>query len=303
MPGVIQELPHGAAVAIVRLRSLGDCVLTTPALAILKQARPDLRIAVVAEERFSEVFVPNPDVDEVLPPSVAAIRRWRPELCMNLHGGTRSIALTGASGARWRAGYEHFRASAIYNVIIPKAQDILGVERKVHTAEHVASAMFYLGAPRGPIPRARLYATEAPRRLKPTLLIHPVAATQEKTWPAARFLAVARQLAAEYEPVFIGGPGDDLSAFSEFQTIVGAPLQETKELLAGASLFLGNDSGPAHMAAAFGVPVVVLFGPSDPIVWAPWQVESRVFTGTGGDIAAIAVDEVAEALTTMRVKQ
>src|SRR5688572_22567444 len=137
MAGVIQELPHGAAVAIVRLRSLGDCVLTTPALAILKQARPDLRIGVVAEERFSAVFVPNPDVDQVLPPSVAAIRRWRPELCVNLHGGTRSIALTAASGARWRAGYEHFRASAMYNVIIPKAQEILGVDRKVHTAEHV----------------------------------------------------------------------------------------------------------------------------------------------------------------------
>ena len=159
--------------------------------------------------------------------------------------------------------------------------------------------MFYLGAPRCPIPRARLYAAEAACRLKPTLLIHPVAATPEKTWPAERFLAVARQLAGEYEPVFIGGPDDDLSAFAEFQTIVGAPLQQTKALLAGASLFVGNDSGPAHMAAAFGVPVVVLFGPSDPVVWAPWQVESRVFAGTGGDIIAITVDDVASAPSTI----
>jgi ADP-heptose:LPS heptosyltransferase len=134
-------------------------------------------------------------------------------------------------------------------------------------------------------------------------VIHPVAATTEKTWPAERFLAVARRVAHEYEPLFIGGPGDDLSAFSEFKTIAGAPLQKTKALLAGASLFLGNDSGPAHMAAAFGVPVVVLFGPSDPVVWAPWQVEARVFAGAAGDITAIPADQVAEALSEMRVKQ
>ena len=44
----------------------------------------------------------------------------------------------------------------------------------------------------------------------------------------------------------------------------------------GASLFVGNDSGPAHMAAAFGVPVVVLFGPSDPVTWAPWRTINQV---------------------------
>ena len=51
--------------------------------------------------------------------------------------------------------------------------------------------------------------------------------------------------------------------------MVGAPLAEVKSLLAGASLFVGNDSGPAHMAAAFGVPVVVIFGSSDPASGRP----------------------------------
>ena len=61
------------------------------------------------------------------------------------------------------------------------------------------------------------------------------------------------------DPVFIGAAADDLSPFREFRTISGAPLSEIKRLLASASLFVGNDSGPAHMAAAFGVPVVVDF--------------------------------------------
>ena len=51
--------------------------------------------------------------------------------------------------------------------------------------------------------------------------------------------------------------------------------------MAGAQLFIGNDSGPAHIAAAFGVPVVVLFGPSDPVNWAPWRTEAQVLTNPG----------------------
>ena len=310
MAGVLQELPTGAAVAIIRLRSLGDCVLTTPALALLKQARPDLRVAVVVEDRWSAVFDPNPHVDAILEPSVAAVRRWGAALCLNLHGGTRSMTLTAASGARFRAGFAHFRAPAVYNVRIPTAQQILGVSRKVHTAEHLASAMFYLGAPQSSIPRSQLFVGHASAGgglqpdSGPYAVIHPKAATPEKTWPAERFIAVARYLQTEHrlEPVFISGPGEDLSPFSEFRCQTGAHLQQTKALLAGAALFIGNDSGPAHIAAAFGLPVVVLFGPSDPVIWAPWQVESQVLTGST-DIRTIEVDQVLASVDRLRVAQ
>jgi heptosyltransferase III len=305
MAGVLQELPVGSAVAIVRLRSLGDCVLTTPALSILKQARPDLRVGIVVEDRFAAVYQPSPDVDAVLEPSVSAIRRWSPGLCLNLHGGTRSITLTAASGARFRAGFSHFRAPAIYNVRIPRAQEVLGVNRTVHTAEHLASAMFYLGVQPLAIPRASLFLDRPLDAAAPYAVIHAVAATPEKTWRAEGFLSVAHHLRRDHrlEPVFIAGAGEDLSPFAEFRTVTGAPMQETKALLAGATLFVGNDSGPAHMAAAFGVPVVVLFGPSDRVVWAPWQVESRVLAGRDGDIRGIQNQEVIEAIDSVRVPQ
>jgi ADP-heptose:LPS heptosyltransferase len=57
------------------------------------------------------------------------------------------------------------------------------------------------------------------------------------------------------------------------------------------------------MAAAFGVPVVVLFGPSDPVVWAPWQVESAVLTGAGGAIDRIELSDAAAAVDRLRVAQ
>jgi heptosyltransferase-3 len=64
---------------------------------------------------------------------------------------------------------------------------------------------------------------------------------------------------------------------------------------------MGNDSGPAHVAAAFGVPVVVLFGPSDPVTWAPWRTEARVLTSRD-DIARIQAAEVIAAAGSLRVR-
>lgn len=303
-PGVrtLEKLPAGARVLVIRLRSLGDCVLSTPALRLLKQFRPDLKVGVVAEERFRAVFEGNPDVDELVAPEPGAVLRWRPRLCLNLHGGPRSAWLTAASLARWRAGFAHFRWRLLYNVRIPRAQEILGVRRKVHTAEHIASAMFYLGVPRGEIPPARLAAAPAPPSDRPYAVMHPLASAPGKTWPAERFLGIARRLREEWDwdSVFIAGPGEDLSAFASYPTVVGAPLEQVKSLLAGAAAFIGNDSGPAHMAAALGRPVLVIFAESDPEVWRPWRTVCEVVVARRG-IASVSEAEVFGALLRLRL--
>ena len=296
MRNVLERLPPGARVAVIRLRSLGDCVLTTPALALLKKARPDLRIAMVVEDRFSAIFAGNPDVESILAPRASGISRWDPELTLNLHGGATSVRLTIASRARWRAGFAHFRFRPAYNIQIPRAQEILNVDRKVHTAEHVASAIFHLGVPQAEIGRARLFATPRPSR-RPYAVLHPLASAPDKTWPSGNFLEVAGHLETRLslEPIFIGGPGESLAAFSEYRCFAGSPLEEIKSLLSGASLFVGNDSGPAHMAAAFGLPVVALFGSSDPDIWRPWCTESSVLTSPAG-IHSIGTGEVVQAI-------
>jgi ADP-heptose:LPS heptosyltransferase len=280
----------------------------TPAIEILKRSRPDLRLAVMVEDRFRAVFEGNPDLDEMLPPALGALRRWRPRLCLNLHGGGRSAWMTALSGARYRAGFGHFRYQAVYNVRIPRAQEILGVERKVHTAEHLASAVFYLGAAICEIPRAKVVVGNAGTSAgtagmsacatgaKATAVIHPFATTAGKTWGAGGFVEVAQHLRQTgVEPVFIGGGGDDFSPFRAFRVISGAPLSEIKSLIAGASLYVGNDSGPAHMAAALGVPAVVIFTASDPAIWGPWRTASEVVTAPAG------VAQVLEALARLRV--
>ena len=301
MDSVLECLPRGGRVAILRLRSLGDCVLTTPALDILKRFRGDLRLAVFVENRFREIFEGNPDLAEIHPPELAALRRFRPQLCLNFHGGTRSAWMTELSGARYRAGFGHYRQQFVYNVHIPRAQEILRVDRKVHTAEHLASAIFFLGAPVSEIPRAKLFpGAPAPFNPEPYAVIHAVAATPEKTWASAHFLAIAVYLAQSgLSPVFIGGADDDLAPFRQYRTIQSS-LSEIKRLLASAALFVGNDSGPAHMAAAFGVPSVVIFGPSDPAIWGPWRTTGEAVAAPGG-MADVSLAQVLGALQRLRV--
>ena len=301
MPKILERLGSGSRVAVIRLRSLGDCVLSTPAIQLLRAQRPDLRISVVAEPRFIPLFEENPDIDDIIVPGVSLLRRWKPDLVVNLHGGTRSLVLATASLARYRAGFAHYRYSHLYNVRIPRAQEILGVERIMHTAEHAASAMFHLGVPVQEVPRARLFSAKRWRE-QGYAVIHPYASTADKAWPAQRFRDVAEYLrrALHLEPVFIGGPGDDPTPFAPWHVEISTDLKKTKSLLASASVFFGNDSGPAHMAAAFGVPVAVLYGPSDPVVWAPWRTESEVLHAPEG-MAGISTTEAVEALARLKV--
>jgi ADP-heptose:LPS heptosyltransferase len=287
-------------VLLVRLRSMGDCVLTTPAIEILKSARPDLRIGVMVEDAFAGVYRDNPRIDAILRPTTGAALGYRPRLAVNLHGGPRSVALTAASLARFRAGFSHYRSQWLYNVRIPRAQEILLVNRKVHTAEHVASAMFHLGIARRDIPRASLYTTVEPPRGR-YAVIHPLASSVTKTWPAKRFCNVAQVLKLlGLDPLFLGAAEDDLSDFKAYRLLQGASLDELKAVISGAALFLGNDSGPAHIAAAFGVRTVVLFAGSDAEVWKPWKAPSEAIVARGR-IENIEVADVLDAVERLEV--
>lgn len=171
MRNVLERLQPSARVAIVRLRSLGDCVLTTPAISLLKRARPDLSVGVVAESAFQPLFAGNPDIDRIMSPVAQDLAAWRPTLTVNLHGGRRSAWLTLASRAKFRAGFGHFRFRSVYNVRIPRAQEILG---RAHSAYRRAPCLGDVLPRRRPVRdpasealRRALAAREALRRSAP----------------------------------------------------------------------------------------------------------------------------------------
>ncbi len=110
------------------------------------------------------------------------------------------------------------------------------------------------------------------------IALHPGAGSRKKAWPAARFAALARTLAgAGHKILIIEGPADKAAAAEVRADLRGIPyllaqdlsITRLAALLSFASLFIGNDSGISHLAAAVQIPTIAIFGPTDPCVWAP----------------------------------
>lgn len=291
-PPILQQLAPKATIVLVRLRSLGDTVLATPAIALLRRAMPNAAIHVVMEERFAEVLDGHPEIDGLVRTAspgrlvdrlgtLRRIRALRPDLCVDMHGGSTAAWLSALSGARWRAGFAHFRHSWAYNVRVPRAQEVLGrpSDARVHTAEHHAAAVLHLGANAVRIPAARLAARDAPDA-QPYAVLHAGAAYFTKAWSIEGYRKLASDLREVHglEPVFVAGPGEDrlVNQFADYRVQRCHRIRDLATLFQGASLFVGNDSGPAHVAAAFGVPCVVVFGSSDSSAWHPWRTPFRV---------------------------
>ncbi|MBI4165006.1 MAG: glycosyltransferase family 9 protein [Acidobacteria bacterium] len=301
---LLPSLPSGARILIIRLRSIGDIVLLTPALRLLKEWRPDLHVSVMVEDRFRELLENNPHVDAILEMSKASglaqlgarlgtirrIRRGDFQLCMNLHGGPTSASIASWSGARWKAAFGHFRRKGIYDYLIPDPRTILKKET-IHTAEHQASAFFHLGLPSKEIPAAQIQLTAAEHAwwarkreslgvpaTKPYVVIHPMALYATKQWSPGNFAALGASLDSRFSVIYACGPGEsrvldevEKAAGKKVSRLEGAGLRHFAATLAGARLFIGNDSGPAHMAAAVGIPGVVIFSSSSSTIWAPWR--------------------------------
>lgn len=289
----------------VRLRSLGDVVLSTPALAALHAFRPDLRLVVAVEPSFAPILEGHPAVAEIFPfrrflPAAFALARRRFPLVLNQHGGPTSALLVAATLAPHRVAWQRSQFPFLSNVRVPGPQAFFG-PRRVHTAEHRLTQLWWIGLPRGPVPPARIYpqpdalaavesilagAGVAPGR--PYAVLQPGAAFATRRWPVANFPPLIDWLASERHlaPVILLGPGERelraeaASAFGDFHppavVVEGLDLRQMIALISRARLFVGHDTGPTHVAAATGRPVVEIFGSSLPDYWRPWATASRV---------------------------
>jgi hypothetical protein len=132
------------------------------------------------------------------------------------------------------------------------------------------------------------------------LALHPGSGSATKNWPAERFLTFARQCAKGTPWLLVLGPAEQDSRL--WERAAGAivarnlPLRTLGAVLSRARLFLGNDSGVSHLAAAAGAPTLVLFGPTDPALWSPVGRRVRCLRAAdGGSLGTIPVDEVLRA--------
>ena len=292
-------------VLFIRLRSIGDTVLATSAVNALRRFLPDAQIDILVEDWVAPVLAEHPSLSRVISlerNSLAArariareIRASGYDVVYNLHGGTTSTFLTRASGARHRVGYENYQYAKLHNHQAPSASFLWGQE-KTHSVEQQLALLGWTGVPVTDRPATQLAilktaALVIEERLRDTklegkrlALIHPAAAFATKQWAAENFARVVEYLeSAGFSSVAIVGPGQD-KVLDELQRNCSAPittfnlsLPEVSALASRAELFVGNDSGIAHMAAAVGTPSVVIFGSSNIAHWRPWsRAESEV---------------------------
>jgi heptosyltransferase III len=140
------------------------------------------------------------------------------------------------------------------------------------------------GAPVDPIPHVRCHA-----EVGAYAVIHPFSGSARKNWPLERWRSVAGWLESQMPVFWCVGPEVALEGARRFTDLCALG-----GWLAGARIFLGNDSGIAHLAAAVGAPVIALFGPSNPVVWAPRGRNVHVVATphAGEPIEKIGVPEV-----------
>jgi predicted lipopolysaccharide heptosyltransferase III len=288
-------------VLVVRLRSIGDTVLATPSLHALRRFLPEARLDVLLEDWVAPLLEGAQDVDRVLTVRrksqssrlrvARALRAEGYDVAYNLHGGSTAALLVRASGARHRVGYADYAYAALHNHAAPPSAELWGREQ-THSAEQQLALLGWTGVPVSDRPASRLAVTRAAadavaRRLgdeaglssnQTFALIHPAAAFDTKTWAAANFARVVEHLAARgLATVAAAAPGEE-KVIEEVRAHTAAPLHgftdlslpELTALAARAALFVGNDSGVAHIAAAVRVPQVVVFGSSNIAHWSPW---------------------------------
>jgi len=292
-------------VLFIRLRSIGDTVLATSAVNALRRFLPDAQIDILVEDWVAPVLAEHPSLSRVISlerNSLAArariareIRASGYDVVYNLHGGTTSTFLTRASGAHHRVGYGSYQYAKLHNHQAPSASFLWGQE-KTHSVEQQLALLGWTGVPVTDRPATQLAILQTAafvieERLrdaklegKRLALIHPAAAFATKQWAAENFAHVVEYLErAGFSSVAIVGPGQE-KVLDELQRNCSAPittfnlsLPEVSALASRAELFVGNDSGIAHMAAAVGTPSVVIFGSSNIAHWRPWsRAESEV---------------------------
>jgi heptosyltransferase III len=299
---LLPSLPPGAEILIIRLRSVGDVVLLTPALAALHSWRPDLRISVLVDPSCRAVLEGNPAVSDVIvsrgfAETALALRRRNFAAIFNQHGGPRSAFLSAATGAPAKVCWKGKQFGFFYNVQVPDAEEYYGT-LQVHSVEQRMAQFYWTGLPRGPIPRAELYPQADSRAAvarilkqhgladgEPYVVLQPAARHFTMRWAIGHFVDLSRWLLKSHgiRAVMNLGPGErrilsniGSEADSAVAVLDSLDLRELIALISGARLFIGNDSGPVHLASALGIPVVAIYGSSSSVHWRPWRVEHRV---------------------------
>lgn len=297
---------------IIRPDHLGDMLLTTPAIKAIKRGRPELSIHVLCGPSRAELLANFDEIDQALTlpfpgfgrGGVGRVNPWK--LALQSAGKLRRIGYDSAiimrpdhwwgalvaklAGIGQRIGYDQ-------PVVAPFLTDSRRLEHQHVVEQNLRLAEMLTGIPADDSIKLEFSLQDADRDFinrslaawkigsdKPVICIHPGAGAPSKLWTSEKWAAVADTVARQYDAavVLTGTVGEaaivnDIAAkMSTAAVLAGSTSVGQLAALYRRSLaVLGPDSGAMHIAAAVGAPTVTLFGPADPIEFAPWGDSGR----------------------------
>lgn len=286
---------------LVQLADIGDLVLTTPAIAALREAHPLAQIDLLASER-ALTLVPDGLVDRLIPfvrgrgsasrefftwpnlLTLPALRKRQYDALVIFHhftlraGVFKFWLLAKASGARQIIGLKNHNIGFLTDWVEDEG---FGARHQAQYWLDLVALLGASGSPRPAIVKRQAMPAIAPAKSgKPRVVMHTGSGGYSKArrWSPDGFAAVAHGLQQERgaEIVLVGQPEDDTDLVDHLLerepiNLVGATtLPQLADVIAGADLFIGADSGVMHIAASTGTPVLSIFGPSNPAAWRPW---------------------------------
>ncbi len=299
-------------VLVLALRALGDSVLMTPIIRLLKQRTGASSLTLLVDALGAEVFQHDPWVDRLivldrsthrrLPwgerlradwKMISALRAERFDTAVDLFSGPRSAWLARFSGAPNRYGpLARARGRAwLYTDRVPIQE----------AGRHLVEQKLQLIRPligEGPVDLSlqlvltgdeRGWAEGALRDRgyvegRPLIGFFPGAGWEHKCWPAERFAELGDRLGRDADVLILGGVRDRDACQAVAARMKRRPLvfddvrslRRTMALIAQTDLFIANDTGPMHVAVALGRPTIALFGPSDVSKYGPWGPHATV---------------------------
>ena len=300
-------------ILIVRTGSLGDIVHTLPAVATLKHAFPRAELDWVVERQWAPVLERNPHLARVHQLETRAWRRtpansttWRSvfgafralrerryDCALDFQGLVKSAAIARLSGAAAVVGFDRGESregvsALFYTSRVRPPSD----GRPLHVVERNLAIAAAVGATEVVLEFSARPAEEDIERIRATTpgpgryaVLSPSAGWDAKRWPQEAYAALAFRVAQELSlPVIINcGPGEERVAGRVVELAAEArprllkpSVGELMALLGDAALVVGGDTGPVHLAAAYQVPVVAIFGPTDPLRNGPFGARCRV---------------------------
>jgi heptosyltransferase III len=299
-------------ILVLRGGAIGDFVVTLPAFQALRARWPDAHLECIGYPHVTALALAAGVVDRadsLHKADVARLFSWRPELTPEQETYIRSFNvilsyLYDLDGTVTRNLVTAGARRVIYGS--PLVRDRHAVDHLLKPLEELAIYAVGDEYPRLDLPEAlrqggrqRVHAMG-----ERAVAIHPGSGSLKKNWPLDRFLELAGALERSHglTPIFICGEADveiqrDLESRGlPIHLVTGCNLVELAALLVACVAYVGNDSGVTHIAAAVGTPVVALFGPTDPALWAPRGSAVRVIRAAEPTTASLAEIPVAAVL-------